>query len=62
MHPLIVGGIRERLANRRLEPAIQLDFHLCRIRDGRNARLVEAYLEVTRATAAAISRAILFEA
>jgi len=62
VHPLIVSGLREKLAIRRFEPTIQLDFQLCRIRDSRNARLVDAYLEVTRETAAAISRAILLEA
>jgi DNA-binding transcriptional LysR family regulator len=59
VHPLIVGGLRERLTIRRFEPEIQLDFQLCRIRDSRNARLVDAYLKVTRETATAISRTIL---
>jgi DNA-binding transcriptional LysR family regulator len=62
VHPLIVGGLREKLAIRRFEPATQLDFHLCYVRDNRNARLVENYVEVTRETAAAISRTILAEA
>ena len=62
VHPLIVSGLREKLAIRRFEPAIQLDFYLCSVRDSRNARLVEAYLEATRETAAAISRTILLEA
>jgi len=62
VHPLIVGDLRHKLAIRRFEPTIQLDFYLCRIRDSRNARLVDAYLEVTRDTAAAISRTILNEA
>jgi len=58
VHPLIVGGLREKLAIRRFEPTIQLDFHLCYVRDSRNARLVETYVEVTRETAVAISRTI----
>jgi DNA-binding transcriptional LysR family regulator len=62
VHPLIVGGLREKLAIRRFEPTIQLDFQLCRIRDSRNARLVDAYIEVARETAAEISRTILSEA
>jgi len=62
VHPLIVSGLREKLAIRRFEPTIQLDFYLCYVRDSRNARLVETYLEVTRETAAAISRTILAEA
>lgn len=59
VHPLIVGGLRNRLAIRRFEPAVQLDFQLCRIRDSRNARLVDAFLEGARETAADISRTIL---
>ena len=59
VHPLIVGGLRERLAIRQFEPAIHLDFYLCHLRDSRNARLVEAYLEATRETTAEISRTIL---
>jgi DNA-binding transcriptional LysR family regulator len=62
VHPLIIGGMRDKLAIRRFEPAIQLDFQLCYVRDSRNARLVESYLAVTRETAAAISRTILTEA
>ena len=62
VHPLIVSGLREKLAIRRFEPAIQFDFQLCRIRDSRNARLVDAFLEETRKTAAEISRTILTEA
>eukprot|EP01037_Dinobryon_pediforme_P002110 gene2110-2147_t len=62
VHPLIVGGLRQKLAIRRFEPAVQLDFQLCRIRDSRNARLVEAFLGHARETAAAISRTILNEA
>jgi DNA-binding transcriptional LysR family regulator len=62
VHPLIVSGMRDRLAIRRFEPTIQLDFQLCRVRDSRNARLVDAYLKVARETAAAISQAILVDA
>jgi DNA-binding transcriptional LysR family regulator len=62
VHPLIVGGLRDKLVIRRFEPTIQLDFYLCRLRDSRNARLVETYLEVTREAAAAISRTILSDA
>jgi DNA-binding transcriptional LysR family regulator len=58
VHPLIVGGLRDRLAIRRFEPAIQLDFHLCRISDSRNARLVDAFLAATREAATEISRSI----
>ncbi|WP_342363845.1 LysR substrate-binding domain-containing protein [Terrarubrum flagellatum] len=59
VHPLIVGGLRDKLAIRRFEPAVQLDFQLCRIRDSRNARLVDAFLESAREAAAEISRTIL---
>ena len=59
VHPLIVGGLRDRLAIRRFEPTIQLDFYLCRQRDSRNARLVDSFIEGARETAAEISRTIL---
>lgn len=58
VHPLIVGGLRDRLAIRRFEPTIQLDFYLCRIRDSRNARLVDSFMEATREVAAGISRSM----
>ena len=59
VHPLIVGGLRDRVAIRPFEPAVQLDFQLCRIRDSRNARLVDAFLQGAREAAAEISRTIL---
>lgn len=59
VHPLIVGGLRDRLAIRRFKPDVQLDFQLCRIRDSRNARLVDAFLAGAREAAAEISRTIL---
>lgn len=59
VHPLVVGGLRDRIAIRRFEPSIQLDFQLCRIRDNRNTRLVDAFLDAARETAAEISRTIL---
>ncbi|CAM5184349.1 LysR family transcriptional regulator [Bosea thiooxidans] len=58
VHPLIVGGLRDKLAIRRFEPAIQLDFYLCRVRDSRNARLVDAFLEAAREVAAEISHSM----
>lgn len=59
VHPLVVGGLRDRVAIRRFEPSVQLDFQLCRIRDNRNARLVDAFLAAARETAEEISRTIL---
>lgn len=56
VHPLIVGGMRDKMAIRRFEPTTQLDFQLCRIRDSRNARLVDSFLEATREVADGISR------
>jgi hypothetical protein len=55
----VVGGLRDRVAIRRFEPSVQLDFQLCRIRDNRNARLVDAFLGAARETAKEISRTIL---
>lgn len=59
VHPLIVSGMRSQLAIRRFEPEVQLDFQLCRIRDSRNARLVDAFLEEARSAAQQISRSLL---
>jgi DNA-binding transcriptional LysR family regulator len=59
VHPLMVSGIQDRLAVRRFEPAIQLDFQLCRPRDSRNADLVDAFVQEARATAKRISRDLL---
>jgi DNA-binding transcriptional LysR family regulator len=59
VHPLMVGGLRHKLAVRKFSPAVQLDFQICRIRDSRNARLVDAFLEGAREASAAVSRAIL---
>jgi DNA-binding transcriptional LysR family regulator len=59
VHPLMVGGLRNKVAIRKFRPAVQLDFQICRIRDSRNARLVDAFLDGAREASAAISRAIL---
>lgn len=59
VHPLLVSGLQDRIAVRRFEPAIPFDFQLCRIRDSRNARLVDAFLHETRETAERISRMML---
>jgi DNA-binding transcriptional LysR family regulator len=59
VHPLMVSGMQDRLAVRRFEPAIQLDFQLCRPRDSRNADLVDAFVQGARATAKRISSDLL---
>jgi DNA-binding transcriptional LysR family regulator len=59
VHPLMVSGMQDRIAVRRFEPAVQLDFQLCRLRDSRNTDLVDAFVQQTRATAKRISRDLL---
>jgi DNA-binding transcriptional LysR family regulator len=59
VHPLMVSGMQDRLAVRRFEPEVVLDFQLCRIRDSRNADMVDAFVQETRATAERISRDLL---
>lgn len=59
VHPLVVSGLRDRLVIRRFEPAVQLDFQLCSIRDSRNKHLIEAFIEAARETAAEVSQTIL---
>ena len=57
-HPVRASGFRDRIAMRRFEPATSSGFLLCHGREGRNARLVESFLQVARTTA----RRILAEA
>jgi DNA-binding transcriptional LysR family regulator len=59
VHPLAVAGLGDRVAIRRFQPAIQLEFQLCRVSDSRNARFVDAFLESVRAASRGISRTIL---
>lgn len=59
VHPLMVSGMQDRVAVRRFEPAVPFDFQLSRMRDSRNAGLVEAFVRETRATAERISRELL---
>lgn len=59
VHPLVASGLQHRLAVRRFEPRIMCNFQLCRSVDSRNARLVSAFTEQLRNTAAEISEAML---
>jgi DNA-binding transcriptional LysR family regulator len=62
VHPLMFSGLQDRLSIRRFEPAISYDFQLCRIRDSRNAGLVDCFLQQARITAARLSHELLNEA
>jgi DNA-binding transcriptional LysR family regulator len=62
VHPLMVSGMEHQLTVRRFEPEIPFGFQLCRSADSRNARLVAAYTEQLRETAAELSRSLLDEA
>ncbi|RVT93493.1 LysR substrate-binding domain-containing protein [Sphingomonas crocodyli] len=59
VHPLSLSGFEDRLIARRFEPEVPYWFQLCRLADSRNADLVTAFMEDTRAVAARISRDIL---
>ena len=59
VHPLFAAGVRREVAMRRFEPAIPFDFRLCRMRNARNAELVEAFVREARAAAVAMSREML---
>lgn len=61
VHPLFISGMKGRVAVRRFEPLVPFDFQLCRIRESRNAGLVETFLRETRLTAERISRELLSE-
>lgn len=58
VHPLTLTGLEHRLVVRRFEPEIPYSLKLCRSADSRNARLVEAFAQALRATAAQITRSI----
>ena len=62
VHPLMFSGLQTRLSVRRFEPILSFDFQLCRIRDSRNAGLVDAFLREARATAVRLCREALSEA
>jgi DNA-binding transcriptional LysR family regulator len=61
VHPLMLSGLENRLAVRRFEPAVPFNFQLCRSAESRNAPLVEAFAQESRAAAAQISRSMLNE-
>ncbi len=58
VHPLMVSGLEQRLIIKRFEPEILYRFQLCRSADSRNARLVEAFVQRVRETAAQVSSSI----
>src|SRR5262249_50084883 len=58
VHPLFIDDIGPRIAVRRFEPAVLVDFALCRTRDVRNAALVNAFVEAVREAAADATRAV----
>jgi DNA-binding transcriptional LysR family regulator len=61
VHPLMVSGFEQRVVARRFAPEIEYHFQLCRSSDSRNARLVDAFAQEVRATAAQISCSMLGE-
>jgi len=61
VHPLMASGLEHRLAIRRFEPEIPYKFQLGRNPDSRNLKLVDAYMDELRATAAQISGSMLRE-
>ena len=58
VHPVTIGGFRDRLVVRPFSPATPLAFQLCHSRESRNAHLIHDALDVARSTA----RQILDEA
>jgi len=61
VHPLMVSGLESRLVVRPFEPKVLYKFQICRSADSKNARLVEAFVQELRATAAQVSRSIINE-
>lgn len=59
IHPLFADGMQKRLVLRRFEPELLFDFYICRNRAGRNASLVEAFIEQAREVAAEVPAELL---
>jgi DNA-binding transcriptional LysR family regulator len=57
-HPLFVADMGPRIAVRRFMPPVLVDFALCRVRESRNADLVEAFVAAARDAAADVSRGV----
>jgi len=55
VHPLFVTGLEGSVVVRRFEPEIPFEFKICRARDSRNSRLIEAFVHETQAVADRIS-------
>jgi len=58
-HPLFAAGMRQRIVMRRFEPAVPFEFRLCRVRNARNAELVDAFVAEAQAVAASMSHEAL---
>ena len=59
VHPLMMSGLEDRLTVRRFEAEVLNSFQLCRSADSRNTRLVDAFAQQLRTTAAQISQSLL---
>ncbi|AUH66698.1 HTH-type transcriptional activator CmpR [Paracoccus haematequi] len=56
VHPIYAETVEGRVSVRPFVPDNFLDFQLCRLRHGRNRRLVATFVEMVRATAKAFAR------
>ncbi|WP_294929863.1 LysR substrate-binding domain-containing protein [uncultured Paracoccus sp.] len=56
VHPVYAETVEGRVVMRPFAPPNVLDFQLCRLRHGRNRRLVTAFVDTVRATAQAFAR------
>ncbi|GLQ12504.1 LysR family transcriptional regulator [Devosia yakushimensis] len=59
VHPLTLNGLEQRLTIRRFEPEISYHFQLCRNLDSKNAKIIDAFAEDVRHTAADIAQNML---
>jgi len=60
-HPLFVSGFEHRLVVRRFEPKILAQFHICRSRESRNEKLIDAFVQDARDIAEYLYQSILSE-
>ncbi len=59
VHPLMASGLEHRLVVRRFTPDIWYSFQLCRGAENRNSKLIDAFAQQLRETAAQVSSSLL---
>lgn len=58
VHPLNLRGVGPEIAIRRFEPSIKMAYELCWLRDSRNQKIIDQFVEETRCVAKRVSSEI----